>query len=748
MQHSLPPTSTPRISRTREEGRPPFAPPAVVGVMPSGEDERSTRLRGVHRRRALLYAIASALIALGMAGRLVAPRPIPALGVTLIGLLTAVLLVFVAARRPALASRPDLNASWLLLDALLVTWVVYLTGGTGSPWFVWYIANAGTASVVLGKRAAVFVASLDSALYLGLALATGEPAPAVLEAFLRTAATWVASYYFVRGVADLQVRRNELERMRQAQDRSLEELTRMTASLDQRTRELADAKLRIQEADRLKSQFVSNMSHELRTPLNSIIGFSEILLDRLDQDLKPKYQRFLQNIHEAGHQLLGLINDILDLSKIDAGHPELMAEPLVVQTLIEGVCTVLKSTAKKRHVTFETRAPANLPLLVADPVKVKQIVYNLVSNAVKFSHEGGIVEVEARHLSADESPLGCDSVLVAVVDHGLGIDPQHHRVIFQDFVQVDGTASRPFGGAGLGLALARRFVELHRGTIGLVSSPGKGATFTVTLPSQPPAGTAAPLAIQTLSLPEETGRRILIVADDPTSFEAIAGRLMAASYLPVRASSCQEAVQLARSLHPAAITLDLMRPGPDGWEVLRSLKSDPATRSIPVVIISVLENRELGLTLGADDYLLKPLDGDHLVHRLAELLPHPVGEPPRVLVIDDDPLLHSLLDAKLGSLGYDLDHALTGQAGIAQARVRAPHVIILDLMMEGLDGFEVAGILRNDPRTGHVPIIVFTAKDMNLQDRERLRGKIEACVEKGRTSNSGIVPVIEDVLRR
>jgi signal transduction histidine kinase/DNA-binding response OmpR family regulator len=720
----------------------------VAGVLPAGGDQMAVRLRGVHRRRALLYAIASGLVAAWLVSGSAPEQSVLPLVATGVGLLTSLPLIVLASRRPDLAARPAVHASWLLLDALLTTWVIHLTGGADSPWFVWYLANAGTASVVAGKRAAVLMASVDSALFLGLVVLTGSPAPAVLLTFTGLAGMWVASFYFLRGVADLQARRNDLERMRQAQDRSLEELTRMTAALDQRTRELADANLRIREADRLKSQFVSNMSHELRTPLNSIIGFSEILLARLDQDLQPKYQRFLQNIHEAGHQLLGLINDILDLSKIDAGRPELMAEPLVVQTLIDGVCTVLKSTAKRRHIAFETRAPANLPLLVADPVKVKQVVYNLVSNAVKFSPTGGTVEVEARHVAADQSPLGRDSIQIAVIDHGIGIDPQHHRVIFQDFVQVDGTASRPFGGAGLGLALARRFVELHHGTISLASAPGEGAVFTVTLPVQPPAEADAVSVVRTLDLPEEAGRRILVVEDDPISFETIAQRLTAASYVPVRARSCQEAVQVARTLHPAAITLDVALPGADGWEVLRCLKADPATASIPVVIISVLDNRELGLTLGADDYLLKPLDGDHLVRRLTELLPRPARQMARVLIIDDDPLLHSLLDAKLGPCGFELDHALTGQAGIAQARVRAPQVIILDLMMEGLDGFEVATILRADPRTADVPIIVFTAKDMNLQDRERLRGKIEACVEKGRTTNSGIVPVIEDVLRR
>ena len=304
MLRSLPPTSTPPPGRSRDRGQQPPSPD-VAGVLPAGRDLMAARLRSVHQRRALLFAIASGLAALWMVSGFAPKQSFLPLIATGIGLLTSFPLINLASRHPNLAARPAVQASWLLLDALIMTWVIHLTGGAESPWFVWYLANAGTASVVAGKRAAVLVAGLDSALFLGLVVLTGSPAPAVLLTFVRLAGMWVASFYFVRGVADLQARRNDLERMHQAQDRSLEELTRMTATLDQRTRELADANLRIREADRLKSQFVSNMSHELRTPLNSIIGFSEILLARLDQDLQPKYQRFLQNIHEAGHQLLG-----------------------------------------------------------------------------------------------------------------------------------------------------------------------------------------------------------------------------------------------------------------------------------------------------------------------------------------------------------------------------------------------------------------------------------------------------------
>lgn len=702
----------------------------------------------IHRRRALLWAVAALVTAGAELGGLEELRPL-ALAVPVgIGLGSALALRFLAGRTPAVLARREVLACWLALDAVLITWGIYLTGGVASPFVMWYVANAGAASVVGGTRAAVLTAGLDSVLFLAVAWSGGPLLPALARALVVLAVLWPAAFYFIRGVAGLEARRRELEHTRQALDRSLEELTRMTATLDQRTRELADANLRIREADRLKSQFVANMSHELRTPLNSIIGFSELLLARLGQELDQKYQRFLQNIHEAGHHLLSLINDILDLSKVDSGKVELMPEPLVVQTLIEGVRTVLSSNAKKRSVTIEVRAPADLPLLVADPVKLKQIVYNLVSNAIKFSPEGDVVEIEARCVPGPASPLGVDAVQIAVVDHGVGIDPRNHRAIFQDFVQVDGSTSRPYGGTGLGLALVRRFVELHHGMVTLESAPGQGSTFTVTLPCAPPEPGSLAEAVPTLDLPTENGRRILVVEDDPTAFESLSRLLLEASYVPVRARTCQEALCLVRSVRPAAVTLDLVLPDADGWEVLRKLKADSATRHIPIIIISMLDNRELGIGLGADDFLTKPVDGARLVRRLQELVAQPEGEKVHVLIIDDDPRLHELLQAKLEPHGFEVDHALTGQAGIAQARVRAPHVVILDLMMEGLDGFQVASLLRNDPRTADVPIVVFTAKSVGPDDQARLRGNIEACLEKGRTTGSGIVPVIQDVLRR
>jgi signal transduction histidine kinase/DNA-binding response OmpR family regulator len=556
-----------------------------------------------------------------------------------------------------------------------------------------------------------------------------------------------AAFLFLRGISLLKQRQEMIRHLRLDEARRVEELTRLTTALDVRNREIAEASLRIREADRLKSQFLANMSHELRTPLNSIIGFSDVLLARLPEGFPDKQRRFLENINASGQHLLSIINDLLDLSKIEAGKMELQPEPLSVVPMVEGVCTIVRGTAKSRNIAFEITCPEDLPPLEADPVKLKQVLFNLISNAVKFSDDGSTVWILARHLPRGESPLGRAAIQIAVVDQGAGIDPRNHRLIFDEFRQVDQSPTRAHGGTGLGLALVRRLVELHRGSITVDSAPGKGSTFTVTLPQTfAGEGELLPPRVETLDLPAERGRRILVVEDDPTAFETLGSHLTAAAFIPVRARNSEEALRLAQQLRPAAITLDIIVPGADGWEILRLLKADQATRNIPVIIVSLLDNRELGLALGAADYFVKPVEGEALVRRLRELLPPSAADPPRLLLIDDDPHLHELLDAKLGPAGYVVDHALSGRQGLEAAQLRPPDLILLDLMMEGMDGFEVAAKLKGTPATGHVPVVVLTAKSITRADRERLMGKIAALVGKSEMPGGGLVAVIEGVL--
>jgi signal transduction histidine kinase/DNA-binding response OmpR family regulator len=639
---------------------------------------------------------------------------------------------------------------WICLDVGFISATIAITGGATSPWQPWYVAIFSAAVFVAGQRAAFLTFAASTAAYLVALRLSGDltgPGQPLLRGIALMVSLYAATFFFLRGVSMLQDKKLVILGMRDESRRKVEELTRLTTTLEERTRELHEVNLRLRESDRLKSQFLANVSHELRTPLNSIIGFSEILQTRLAAQLDERQGRFLGYIHSAGEQLLGIINDILDLSKIEAGQAELAVERLPLRAAVDGVCTVLRSTAEKKGIRVRVDAAGDVPLLEADPARLKQVLYHLLANAIKFSYPESEVVVRLRRETAAESPLRRAGVAIAVIDDGIGIEPHDRELIFEAFRQADGSASREFQGAGLGLALVKRFVELHGGLVTVASALGQGSTFTVHLPLQqknsgpvaPPEGEAH------VDRPEPGEDRVLVVEDDPTVYDVIARHLGDGGWVPVRARTGDDALKLARGVRPVAVTLDLVIPGVDGLSVLRELRADPDTRHIPVIIISVLDNRELGLTLGADDYFVKPVDRDALLARLAALVPREVGG--RVLVIDDDPALHELVAAGLPER-YRLLHAHTGRDGVEQARNERPDLVLLDLMMEGMDGFEVAATLKGDERTRTLPIVVLTAKEMDRDDRERLHGKIEALVHKTDCSPARLEAVLRDVVRR
>ena len=511
---------------------------------------------------------------------------------------------------------------------------------------------------------------------------------------------------------------------------------------------LAEANARLLEADQMKSQFLANMSHELRTPLNSIIGFSEILRNRLDDQLEPRFVRFLDNIHFSGEHLLSMINDILDLSKIEAGKMELHPEHVDVAASIDGVCAIVQGMAREQGATIEARIDGQLPSLEADGVRFKQILFNLVSNAVKFSPDEALVTVSARTLDATDSPLGGPSLEVAVIDRGIGIDESHQQVIFEQFRQLDRADGRRYPGTGLGLALVKSLVELHRGSIVVESAPGAGSTFTVVLPLSFRGSAAAAAERAPTVLDPRSAGTILVVEDDSVAYARFRRELAGAGYRPVRSRDGADAVDLAVALRPSAIVLDIILPAADGWDILRQLRGRPETRDTPVIIVSVLENHELGLALGADAYLTKPVERGLLLQRLAELLPAGGPERPRLLLIDDDPQLHDLLEEYLCASGYALEHALSGEEGLSRALARPPDLVILDLMMGGMDGFEVADRLRRGEAIRDIPVVVFTARQTSREERDRLRGKIQGLVLKGGHGNAELAATIRDSLGR
>lgn len=497
---------------------------------------------------------------------------------------------------------------------------------------------------------------------------------------------------------------------------------------------------------REKSQFLAAMSHELRTPLNSIIGFSEVILQR-GGPLDPRMQKFMTNILNSGQHLLGIINNILDLSKVEAGKMEFQPEPVLPGDIVEAVTGLMKGTADKRQIEIRFERQTDLPVIEADPVKLKQVFFNLVSNAVKFSPERSLVRIVARALSADDSPLGEPSVEIAVIDQGIGIAAADQDRIFQPFQQAEGGIARRYGGTGLGLALSKTFVNRHGGSLLLTSAPGAGSTFTVVLPVVS-RGSRTARPAQTVERPGAAGEPILVVEDDQSTLDRVRQELTSAGYEVLSAATAEEAIERLVGIAPAAIVLDIVLPGNSGWEVLKRVRRQRATESIPVVIYSVHDNRELGLTLGADDFVVKPGEMGRLVASVNRLVRRTAASAGPILVIDDDTRFFEELQAVLEPLGYRLQHAPSGAQGLAFVEKTVPALIILDLVMEGMDGFETAARLSALPTIQSVPIMVVTAAELDATQRARLDGKIAALVHKGDEQRRSLVPIMRGILAR
>jgi signal transduction histidine kinase/CheY-like chemotaxis protein len=644
--------------------------------------------------------------------------------------------------------RRILNPIWIGTDIILVTLGVYATGGIASPWFIWYLAAAASTAFVLGKKASYVVSLANAVAYVAVLLFMGQAAfvnSVLILAVVRMLFLFGASFFFLAGIANLLQKRRQIRELEAEQAREVAELTRLTQELQRRSAELEDASLRVQETDRLKSQFLANMSHELRTPMNSIIGFSEILIERLGDKIEEKHLSFLRHILTSGQHLLGIINDILDLSKIEAGRMEIYAEKFEVRQVIESVCAVIRGMGRTKVPVFTIDIDPRLPIIETDLTKFKQILFNLLSNAVKFSPGNAPIAISAFH-SGNSQDDG--TITVSVRDEGVGIDPKNHEVIFDEFRQIDGSERREFGGTGLGLALVKKFVQLQGGWVRVESSPGKGSTFSFTLPVRSRAAVVSgtPELTPTEARAEPRAERVLVVEDDAQAYALISSALGSAGYLSIRARHGEEALHLAREMRPVAVTLDLVLPGLDGWDVLKTLKSDAATCDIPVVIISRVDERDLGVALGANDYFVKPVDRSRLLDRVRQLTGSSQSKA-RLLLIDDDVSLHEILEEELTTLGYTIESAFNGETGFAAAKANTPDVIILDLMMPGMSGFEVAGLLKDDPSTAKIPILVLTSKEISADDRRDLQTKVAAYVQKGGSARDHLVAEIRRLQR-
>ncbi len=503
--------------------------------------------------------------------------------------------------------------------------------------------------------------------------------------------------------------------------------------------ELRAAKEAAEVASRAKSSFLANMSHELRTPLNAVIGYSEMLgeeaTDRGLDDLVPDLGR----IQAAGKHLLGLINDVLDLSKIEAGRMEVYPESFDLAELVRGVAATIGPMAEARGNALRVDCPDDLGAVHSDLTKVRQSLLNLLSNATKFT-ENGTITLKARR---ESGPDGRDRVTMEVLDDGIGMTPGELERLFRPFVQADASTTRKYGGTGLGLTITRRYCEMMGGEIAVRSEPGRGSAFMIRLPADlEPWRDDLPAADPLAEPPTTEGRLILAIDDDPSVGDLMARVLGREGFRVEHASTGEQGLRRARQAQPAAITLDVMMPGMDGWAVLSALKSDPDTAEIPVIMVSFVDDRNLGFSLGASDYLTKPIDRSRLASALRR---HRPGLPGGLaLVIDDDPVALRMARQMLEVEGWSVVEAGDGRAGLARFEVARPDLILLDLAMPGMDGFDFADeIRRRDP--GHdVPILVTTARDLSPADRARLDGRVQAILRKGTSSREDL---LEEVRR-
>jgi signal transduction histidine kinase len=556
--------------------------------------------------------------------------------------------------------------------------------------------------------------------------------------------------------AFLRIRRNE------------KELRENERRLRRQADELREANRRLEEYNRLKAEFVANMSHELRTPLTAIIGFAQLVQLRQGEEPVPAYcsdafERILRN----GQHLLALINDVLDVSKIEAGRMKVHREHVNISEVVQEAFGELQSLAERKGLDYRLSVPARLPLAFTDPLRVRQVLMNLLSNAIKFTARGGV--------GVELAPAGADHFRLVVRDTGLGIERESLGIIFERFRQADGSMTRAAGGAGLGLSIVRQIVELLGGRIEVSSEIGSGSTFSVTLPLVAPApepsaesSEAARRVVFAGMPPAEAavkgegeggdgrdggGPVVVVIEDDPDAAALLTKSVERAGYRARHAASGAEGLRLVRELDPAAVTLDVMMPGMDGWRVLQAMKADRKLASVPVIVCSIVDNMPLGYSLGASDYLLKPVDPERLVGVLDKISVRgdggggEGGEGGYVLVVDDEHGVRELLAASLRQAGYQVRVAPSGETALKLIARQPPRAVLCDLMMPGgMTGFEFIARLRAEPSAADIPVLVVTGKDLTAADRHFIARQIAEVIRKGELLMSDVSSRLRETL--
>ncbi|HET6929298.1 MAG TPA: response regulator [Candidatus Acidoferrum sp.] len=484
---------------------------------------------------------------------------------------------------------------------------------------------------------------------------------------------------------------------------------------------LIRAKEEAERASRFKDRFLSTMSHELRTPLNAVMGFSDLLADKRYGELSERQQRYVSHINAGGRHLLKLINDILDLSKIEAGRLEISCEDLSVEVIFAEVESALRPLADKKTQTLSSSAEPGLRIH-ADATRFKQVLMNLAGNAIKFTPEGGRIELAAHQVG--------DEVRVKVRDNGPGIPPEEQKRIFEAFYRLrksgEGTE-----GTGLGLAITESLVKLQGGSLSLESEPGHGSCFYFNLPVAKTSQEARPRVAKPPRKADKTPN-ILVIEDDRMAAHLLESHLTSSGYDVVCCDQSERALEIAADLQPQAITLDLLMKPTSGWEVLLQLKRDPRTAEIPVIVVTIVDQPTAGAAIGADEYLIKPVDKAALLAAVARCLDGPetsmLTRP--ILVVEDDALTREMVADLLRTKGYAVATAADGASARAQVVASLPALVILDLMLPKVNGFELLAEWRAEPRSAELPVFVLTSKDLTAQEKSYLRVTTQSLFHK------------------